>query len=235
MGEYREHDTTSFGAPKCYVRSPSGRVILRRICSTGKRLRKSATLLPPLRPRRASTRARRSSYRFTLRSPCSKSSSTDSLITSESSARYWNAELLSPGIPTSSDSPSNTSSCLRDATGSTCGAFPTKKRRSPGSGTVGGHWTGACGRSHGGDRSDASIRPDATWKASVWVRPDAFPPEGRPGPATLQGRPHAGRYFTTGSATGSRLFTDRSIASVTSSVHRASRAVARAQGLPSAR
>src|SRR5256885_8316539 len=52
----------------------SDRVISRRICSTGKRLRKSETLLPPLRPRRASTRARRSSYRFMLRDPCSKSS-----------------------------------------------------------------------------------------------------------------------------------------------------------------
>src|SRR6266480_167895 len=130
---------------------------------------------------------------------------------------------------------SNTSSSLRDAGGSTCGAFPTKKRRSPGSGTVGGHGTGACDRSHGRDRSGASTHPDATWKASVRIQPDAFPPEGRPGPATLQGRPYAGRYVTTGSATGSRLFADRSIASVTSSVRRASRAVASAHGLPSAR
>ena len=35
-----------------------------------------------------------------------------------------------------------------------------------GEGTVDGRWTGACDRSHGRDKSDASARPAATWKAS---------------------------------------------------------------------
>src|SRR5213592_1996180 len=46
-----------------------------------------------------------------------------------------------------------------------------------------------------------------------------------PDPRPLQGRRHTGRYVTRGSATGLRLFADCSIASVTSSVRRASRAV----------
>src|SRR6266581_3090584 len=82
-------------------------------------------------------------------------------------------------IQTSSDSPSNTSRCLRDGTGSTSGAFPTNKRHSIGSKTGDGCRTGASDRSPGKDKSNASTGPVATGKASAWIHLEACPPEER--------------------------------------------------------
>src|SRR3989442_4710994 len=61
-GQSRTTRHLACGELTCYTSLLLRRVISKENCSTAKRPRERETLLPPLRPRRASTRARRYSY-----------------------------------------------------------------------------------------------------------------------------------------------------------------------------
>jgi len=141
-------------------------------------LRKRETLFAPSRLRARKRSHRRSSYRFMLRGRYSKSSSTDSLNTSKSSANR-NARLRTDGRFRRAQTLPAIHQVLARRNGVNVRSFPTNKRHSIGSKTGDGCRTGASDRSPGKDKEHASTGPVATRKASAWVHLEACPPEER--------------------------------------------------------